>query len=53
MCAVRPPPQVRSTNLDTWHPEWIESMKKGGNKKCNDLWEAQLPANFVKPDVRL
>ena len=27
-----------------------QSMQKGGNKRCNDLWEANLPAGYNKPD---
>ena len=29
--------KVRSTNLDTWRPEWIESMQGWGNQRVNEL----------------
>lgn len=34
--------KVRSTNLDTWHPEWIQSMQQWGNERANLLWEYHL-----------
>eukprot|EP00123_Amoebidium_parasiticum_P007780 comp18355_c0_seq1/m.19491 comp18355_c0_seq1/g.19491 ORF comp18355_c0_seq1/g.19491 comp18355_c0_seq1/m.19491 type:complete len:377 (-) comp18355_c0_seq1:225-1355(-) len=41
--------KVKSTNLDTWTPEQIESMKKKGNTYVNDIYEACLPPDFRRP----
>mmetsp|Transcript_7465 Transcript_7465/g.14768 ORF Transcript_7465/g.14768 Transcript_7465/m.14768 type:complete len:279 (+) Transcript_7465:424-1260(+) len=38
--------KVRSTELDTWQQEWYEVMKKIGNKRANEYWEAKLPKDF-------
>ena len=38
--------QVRSVDLDTWKPEWLEVMKTWGNTKANAVWEAKMPRDF-------
>jgi len=38
--------QVRSTELDTWQKEWYLVMKKIGNEKANDYWEASMPEDY-------
>merc|ERR1719272_529188 len=34
--------KVRSTNLDTWQVNWIESMLKWGNTRSNAMWKAKM-----------
>eukprot|EP00053_Salpingoeca_punica_P011760 m.104728 g.104728 ORF g.104728 m.104728 type:complete len:493 (-) comp15768_c1_seq1:969-2447(-) len=41
--------KVRSVNLDTWRPEWIESMQALGNHKAAQIWEYHLPRDFKRP----
>lgn len=42
--------KVRSVTLDAWTPEMVLSMvKKGGNRRLNMEWEANLPARLVRP----
>merc|ERR1712157_612885 len=38
--------QVRSTELDTWQLGWFEVMKKLGNQRANEYWEAKLPKGY-------
>ena len=38
--------KVRSTELDTWKPEWVANMKKWGNARVNAVWEAKLPRDY-------
>lgn len=40
---------VRSVSLDTWTPEHVENMKKGGNDKAKAKWEANVPKSVVRP----
>ncbi|CAG9463872.1 unnamed protein product [Pedinophyceae sp. YPF-701] len=42
--------KVRSTDMDTWLPEQVQFIQVMGNAKANAYWEANLPANFRKPD---
>eukprot|EP00036_Acanthoecidae_sp_10tr_P012119 CAMPEP_0182926744 /NCGR_PEP_ID=MMETSP0105_2-20130417/12242_1 /TAXON_ID=81532 ORGANISM="Acanthoeca-like sp., Strain 10tr" /NCGR_SAMPLE_ID=MMETSP0105_2 /ASSEMBLY_ACC=CAM_ASM_000205 /LENGTH=305 /DNA_ID=CAMNT_0025064653 /DNA_START=31 /DNA_END=944 /DNA_ORIENTATION=+ len=42
--------KVRSTNLDTWHPEWITSMQSWGNQRANLLWEFHLTTTKPRGD---
>ena len=39
--------KVRSTELDTWKPEWVANMKKWGNARVNAVWEAKLPRDYA------
>lgn len=32
---------VKSVTLDTWRPEWIETLARVGNAKSNAYWEAR------------
>ncbi|XP_064382662.1 stromal membrane-associated protein 1-like [Halichondria panicea] len=41
--------RVKSVNLDSWTPEQIESIQKGGNGNAREMYEANLPANFRRP----
>eukprot|EP01147_Barroeca_monosierra_P005113 gene5113-152_t len=41
--------KVRSVTLDTWAPEWVESMTSWGNKRAADQWEYHLPKDFKRP----
>ncbi len=36
-------------SLDTWTPEHVENMKKGGNDKAKAKWEANVPKSVVRP----
>mmetsp|Transcript_614 Transcript_614/g.1045 ORF Transcript_614/g.1045 Transcript_614/m.1045 type:complete len:429 (+) Transcript_614:151-1437(+) len=38
--------KVRSVELDTWQKEWVMEMKKIGNKKGNEYWEANMPKGY-------
>ena len=40
---------VRSCTLDSWTPEQARVMKRVGNKKGNEYWEAKLPPNYSRP----
>ena len=40
---------VRSINLDSWKVEQVEKMEQWGNKRANEYYEANLPANVYKP----
>jgi stromal membrane-associated protein len=40
---------VRSVNLDTWTKAQVDFMEEWGNKRANDYYEANLPANVVRP----
>lgn len=40
--------KVRSVDLDTWQPEWIENVRRIGNLKSNLKYEATLTPN-TKP----
>jgi hypothetical protein len=37
--------QVRSTSLDSWRPEWVQTCRAIGNRRGNAYWEANLPAS--------
>eukprot|EP00043_Microstomoeca_roanoka_P003769 m.45707 g.45707 ORF g.45707 m.45707 type:complete len:367 (-) comp12197_c1_seq1:526-1626(-) len=41
--------KVRSVTLDTWAPEWIDSMCQWGNKRAALCWEYHLPKDFQRP----
>lgn len=41
--------QVRSTSLDSWKNEQVEFMKKMGNKRAAEIYEARLPSGVSKP----
>ncbi len=41
--------RMKSVNLDAWTPEQIDSIQKGGNKNAREIYEANLPANFRRP----
>jgi stromal membrane-associated protein len=41
---------IRSTSLDTWKAEQIEAMKNMGNRKSNEIFEANLSSDFPKPN---
>ena len=40
---------VRSVTLDSWTPEQARLMKRVGNIRANQYWEAKLPPEFVRP----
>ena len=42
---------IRSCTLDSWTKEQYESMLNMGNKKANEYWEANLPADFLYPQI--
>ena len=41
---------VRSCTLDEWSLEQAHFMESVGNAVANAYWEAELPADFVRPD---
>jgi hypothetical protein len=49
-CSIQPKPvccvcassQVRSTDLDTWQPKWVQFMSTVGNARANSYFEARL-----------
>jgi len=40
---------VKSVTLDKWLPEHLQFVLSMGNAKAKDIYEAALPANFVRP----
>ncbi|XP_062514932.1 arf-GAP with coiled-coil, ANK repeat and PH domain-containing protein 2-like isoform X2 [Corticium candelabrum] len=40
--------QVKSLTLDTLKPEWIDKLKRVGNRTANELFEYELPSDFSK-----
>ena len=42
---------VRSCTLDTWSKEQYELLQKVGNQKANEYWEANLPPDFLYPQL--
>ncbi|XP_073425472.1 stromal membrane-associated protein 1 isoform X1 [Dendrobates tinctorius] len=43
--------RVKSVNLDQWTPEQIQCMQDMGNTKARQLYEANLPDNFRRPQT--
>eukprot|EP01138_Halocafeteria_seosinensis_P012469 gb/GECG01012741.1/.p1 GENE.gb/GECG01012741.1/~~gb/GECG01012741.1/.p1 ORF type:complete len:485 (+),score=77.88 gb/GECG01012741.1/:1-1455(+) len=44
--------KVKSTTLDTWKEEWVQTMANMGNVKANAAWEANLPPERkLKPNA--
>lgn len=41
---------VRSCSLDTWTMQQAQFMASVGNEVANQYWEANLPADFDRPD---
>eukprot|EP01066_Platyproteum_vivax_P002845 Platyproteum_vivax@DN13576_c0_g1_i1.p1 len=41
--------QVKSLTLDTWKPQWLEMMKRIGNRIGNNFYEHKLPVNYIRP----
>jgi len=44
--------KVRSLTLDKLDPEIYAFLQFMGNKKCNSIWEAEVPSSAVKPGSR-
>ena len=42
---------IRSCTLDSWTKEQYEFMAKIGNKNANEYWEANLPSDFLYPQL--
>ncbi|KAM6972211.1 stromal membrane-associated protein 1-like isoform 2-T2 [Aplochiton taeniatus] len=43
--------RVKSVNLDQWTSEQIQSVQEMGNTKARQLYEANLPENFRRPQT--
>ncbi|XP_033825364.1 stromal membrane-associated protein 1 [Periophthalmus magnuspinnatus] len=43
--------RVKSVNLDQWTSEQIQSIQDMGNTKARQLYEANLPENFRRPQT--
>lgn len=43
--------RVKSVNLDQWTSEQIQSIQEMGNTKARQLYEANLPENFRRPQT--
>ncbi|MEQ2171169.1 hypothetical protein GOODEAATRI_007949 [Goodea atripinnis] len=43
--------RVKSVNLDQWTSEQIQSIQEMGNTKARQLYEANLPDNFRRPQT--
>ncbi|KAG7492864.1 hypothetical protein MATL_G00018690 [Megalops atlanticus] len=43
--------RVKSVNLDQWTPEQIQSVQEMGNTRARQLYEANLPDNFRRPQT--
>ncbi|XP_036402592.1 stromal membrane-associated protein 1 isoform X2 [Megalops cyprinoides] len=43
--------RVKSVNLDQWTPEQIQSVQAMGNTRARQLYEANLPDNFRRPQT--
>ncbi|KAM9819970.1 stromal membrane-associated protein 1-like isoform 1-T1 [Syngnathus typhle] len=43
--------RVKSVNLDQWTSDQIQRMQDMGNTKARQLYEADLPANFRRPQT--
>ena len=41
--------QVRSVNLDRWSAAQVEAMRRVGNARAAEIWEARLPDGFRRP----
>jgi len=41
--------KVRSLTLDAWDTDLVEVASKLGNKKVNEIFEAQVPSDRIKP----
>jgi stromal membrane-associated protein len=42
---------VRSVNLDSWEPHWLEPLENVGNRIANDYYEYTMPTSSYKPKV--
>uniref|UniRef100_A0A6I8S329 Small ArfGAP 1 n=1 Tax=Xenopus tropicalis TaxID=8364 RepID=A0A6I8S329_XENTR len=43
--------RVKSVNLDQWTPEQMQCMQDMGNTKARQMYEANLPENFRRPQT--
>ncbi|KAI1896835.1 hypothetical protein AGOR_G00098950 [Albula goreensis] len=43
--------RVKSVNLDQWTPEQIQSVQDMGNTRARQMYEANLPDNFRRPQT--
>jgi len=43
--------KVKSLTLDAWKAEEIEHMKGIGNNRANEMWEANVPPDVIKPTI--
>lgn len=43
--------RVKSVNLDQWTPEQMQCMQEMGNTKARQIYEANLPENFRRPQT--
>nr|XP_061792341.1 stromal membrane-associated protein 1-like [Nerophis lumbriciformis] len=43
--------RVKSVNLDQWTPDQIQCIQDMGNTKARQLYEANLPENFRRPQT--
>ncbi|KAF8301690.1 hypothetical protein C3747_55g46 [Trypanosoma cruzi] len=44
--------KVKSCTMDLWEPEQVAFMRAMGNGKAKMIWEATLPADYVKPSEK-
>lgn len=43
--------RVKSVNLDAWTPEHVANVQRMGNSRARQIYEAKLPADFVRPQT--
>lgn len=44
--------KIRSSSLDYWDEEHLEGVKRIGNTRAAQVWEANLPGNFIRPGTK-
>ncbi|XP_060077583.1 stromal membrane-associated protein 1-like [Ylistrum balloti] len=42
--------KIKSVNLDAWTAKEVDVMREKGNITVNDVYEAELPADFDRPN---
>lgn len=45
------PFEIKSVNLDSWTAEQVQSMRVMGNKRAKQVYEAELPEHFRRPQT--
>ncbi|VDN58705.1 unnamed protein product [Dracunculus medinensis] len=43
--------KIKSVNLDSWTAEQVQSMRVMGNKRAKQVYEAELPEHFRRPQT--